>query len=172
MRQSDIIALETLFKGKHVSVTFSDMYVNSALASLMLAYLIKEVRDIFSLKIDDIMLQLDSSKRKVVNDRFSDYTYINMNFGSKESADRYTDNIIDEVLDIKPDHSLFDAEHHRWLKFTSRDGYVFEIRPDHSISGGWISSNTYMNLDTLDGSTIAKRRDDDVLYYAIIRKHK
>lgn len=172
MRQSDITMLENLFKGKHVDVTFSDMYVNSALASLMLAYLIKEVRDIFNLKIDNIMLQLDSPKRKVVNDRFSDYTYININFGSKDSADRYTDNIIDEVLDIEPDHSLFDAEHHRWLRFTNKNGDVFEIRPDHSISGGWISSNTYMNLNTLDGSIIAKRKDNEVLYYAIIRKHK
>lgn len=172
MKQSDIILLETLFKGKRVSVTFSDMYVNSALASLMLAYLIKEVRDLFQLKIEDIMLQLDSPKRKVVNDRFSDYTYINMNFGNKDAADKYTDNIIDEVLDIEPDHSLFDAEHHRWLRFTNIEGDVFEIRPDHSISGGWISSNTYMNLDSLDGSTIVKRKDDDVLYYAIIRKHK
>ncbi len=172
MRQSDITMLEKLFKGKHVDVTFSDMYVNSALASLMLAYLIKEVRDIFCLKLDNIMLQLDSAKRKVVNDRFSDYTYINMNFGSKDSADRYTDDIINKVLDIEPEHSLFDAEHHRWLRFTNREGDVFEIRPDHSISGGWISSNTYMNLDNLDGSTIAKRKDDDVLYYAIIRKYK
>ena len=172
MRQPDIMMLENLFKGKHVDVAFSDMYVNSALASLMLAYLIKEVRDIFNLKIDNIMLQLDSPKRKVVNDRFSDYTYINMNFGSKDSADRYTDNIIYEVLDIEPDRSLFDAEHHRWLRFTNKNGDVFEIRPDHSISGGWISSNTYMNLNTLDGSIIAKRKDNEVLYYTIIRKHK
>jgi len=29
-----------------------------------------------------------------------------------------------------------------------------------------------MNLNTLDGSIIAKRKDNEVLYYTIIRKHK
>ena len=172
MKDSDIKLVEKLFKGNAVAVTFSDMYVNSALASLMLAYLIKEIGDIFQLKIEDIMLQLDSRKRKVSNDYFSDYTYINLNFGSKEDADQYTKDVIEDVLHVEPEQSMFDAEHHRWLRFINKDGDVFEIRPDHSISGGWQSSNTYMNIDTLDGSTIAKRKDDEILYYAIIKKHR
>ena len=99
LQPSDIDFLKDILYGKRVRITFSDMYVNSALASLMLVYLIKEMKDLFQFSVKDVTLQLDSPRRKCNNEHFNDYMYINMNFGSKEEADEYTDKLFDEVLD-------------------------------------------------------------------------
>ena len=170
LKQQDVDMLVEVLRGKHVDITFSDMYVNSALASLMLVYLINEMKNLFGFTIDNITLQLDSPKRKCNNDRFNDWTPINMNFSCKEDADEYTDNLFQDVLDIDPEHSFNDADHHRWLKIETEDGGCVEIRPDHGISGGYRSDSKYMNLDSLNGSVSVVRNNEDVLYYVIIKK--
>lgn len=170
LKQQDVDMLVEVLRGKHVDITFSDMYVNSALASLMLVYLINEMKNLFGFTIDNITLQLDSPKRKCNNDRFNDWTPINMNFSCKEDADEYTDNLFQDVLDIDPEHSFNDADHHRWLKIETEDGGCVEIRPDHGISGGYRSDSKYMNLNSLNGSVSVVRNNEDVLYYVIIKK--
>lgn len=170
LKQQDVDMLVEILKGKHVNITFSDMYVNSALASLMLVYLIKEMKQLFGYTIDGITLQLDSPKRKCNNDRFNDWTPINMNFSCKEDADEYTDNLFIDVLDIDPEHSFNEADHHRWLKIETEDGGLVEIRPDHGISGGYRSDSKYLNLNSLNGSVSVVRNNEDVLYYVIIKK--
>lgn len=170
LKPEDIDMMTEVLKNKHVNITFSDMYVNSALASLMLVYLIDEMKNLFDFRIDNITLQLDSPKRKCNNDRFNDWTYINMNFENKNDADEYTDSLFNKVLGIDPEHSLNDADHHRWLKIEAIDGGQVEIRPDHGISGGYKSDSKYMNLDCLTGTVYVARNNEDVLYYVIIQK--
>lgn len=170
LRQEDCDMLSEILHGKHVAVSFSDMYVNSALASLMLVYLIAELKNEFGFIIDSVSLQLDSTKRKCTNDRFNDWTYINNNFSNKEDADDYTDALFEKVLDIVPIHSSRDADHHRWLKFITSDGGSVEIRPDHGISGGYRSDSKYMNLQSLNGSVLVNKNNEDILYYIILDK--
>lgn len=169
LKAPDIDKMERILKNKHVSITFSDMYVNSALAGLMLTYLIKEIRDLFGLKIDAITLQLDSQRRRCNNDRHNEHSYISVNWPSEQEADEFTFNKIEEVLGVNPEKSMFDAEHHRYLRITNRNGDMVEIRPDHSISGGWQSRATYMNIDMLDGD-VSVRRVEDILYYVILKE--
>ena len=160
--------LARVLQGRRVTVSFSDMYVNSALASLMLTYLIKEMRDMYGFVIDNINLYLDSPRRKCTNEKFNDYSYISYNFSDKDSADEYTDYLIHRELDVDAEHSG-DAGHHRWLRILTDKGDMVEIRPDHGISGGWESKNTYMNSDRLDGNVVVTKKETDILYYVIIR---
>lgn len=170
LKPSDLDVMLEILRGQKVDITFSDMYMNSALASLMLTYLIDEMRRLFGFTIRDITLQLDSPKRRCENSRFSDYTCISLNFNCMEDADAFTDDLMEDVLGVSPEHSMINADHHRWLKIVSDKGTI-EIRPDHGISGGWWSRETYMNIDRLNGNTIVKRnRDEDILYYVIIKK--
>ncbi len=171
LKKQDIDILCDVLKGKHVNITFSDMYVNSALASLMLVYLIDEMKQLFGFQIKNVTLQLDSPKRKCCNDRFSDWTPISMNFEKKEDADEYTDNLFQDVLNIEPEHSLSDADHHRWLRLDANDGCYIEIRPDHGISGGYRSDSKYININSLNGSVRVTKNNEDVLYYVIIKKN-
>lgn len=171
LKKQDIDILCDVLKGKYVNITFSDMYVNSALASLMLVYLIDEMKQLFGFQIKNVTLQLDSPKRKCCNDRFSDWTPISMNFEKKEDADEYTDNLFQDVLNIEPEHSLSDADHHRWLRLDANDGCYIEIRPDHGISGGYRSDSKYININSLNGSVRVTKNNEDVLYYVIIKKN-
>ena len=170
LKKEDIDMLLDILKDKKVDITFSDMYVNSALASLMLVYIIGEMKSLFGFTISNVTLQLDSPKRRCQNDRFNDWTPISFNFESKEDADAYTDRLFLDVLNIDPEHSFNDADHHRWLKIETTDGSLVEIRPDHGISGGYKSDSKYMNLDSLNGSVRVVRNNEDVLYYIIIKK--
>lgn len=170
LNKQDIDMMNDILSGKHVRISFSDMYVNCALASLMLVYLIKEMQDLFGFTIDSVTLQLDSPRRKCENERFNDWTPISMNFPCKEMADEYTDQLFKQVFDIIPEHSPNDAVHHRWLRFETVDGGLVEIRPDHSISGGYRSDSNYMNLDSLGGTVSVYRNNEEVLYYVIMKK--
>lgn len=171
VRPQDEDMLWELLNGKHVDISYSDMYVNSALASLMLVYLIDEMKRLFGFNIHSVTLQLDSRRRSCSNDRFNDWTYISKNFPSSEEADDYTLQLFEGVLGIKPDLSPHDAEHPRWLRIETADGGYVEIRPDHSISGGYKSDMQYRMLDRLDGSVRVTRCDEDVLYYMIIERN-
>lgn len=172
LNKADCDVLANLLRGQEVNIYFSDMYVNSALASLMLVYLIDELKKLFGFTIGGVILQLDSPKRTCNNDNFSEYTPISKNFSNKKEADKYTEGLFKKVLGIEPDYSVYDADHHRWLRIeTSKDEYV-EIRFDHGICGGYRSSSTYLNLDTLNGSVCVTRNNEDVLYYIIINSAK
>lgn len=167
--QQDKNMLSEVLNDRHVSITFSDMYVNSALASLMLVYMIREIKDIYRLHIDKVVLQLDSPRRRCVNERFNEYHTINMNFSSKEESDRYTESLFIDILDVYPVFSNHDAAHHRWLRIETSDGGFVEIRPDHGISGGYKSVSLYRDLDLLDGRVSVTRNPyDDILFYFII----
>lgn len=169
LHREDIDSVNTLLRGNHVVISFSDMYVNSALASMMLVYLIKELKDLFGFTIDRLSLQLDSPRRKCQNYAFSENSMISHNWDNVTDADAYTDELCFNVLGITPDHSTQDADHHRWLRIELADGRKVEIRPDHGISGGYHSYSQYMELDSLDEYTMVYRNNEDVLYYIIIR---
>lgn len=169
LRREDIDSMSSLLRGQEVVISFSDMYVNSALASMMLVYLIKEMRDLFGFTISSLSLQLDSPRRKCQNYAFSDSSVISHNWDNETDADTYTDELCFNVLGLNPTHSSQDADHHRWLRIELADGRKVEIRPDHGISGGYHSYSQYMELDNLDEHTMVYRNNEDVLYYIIIR---
>lgn len=170
LKPIDIDLLTEILYGKHVNISYSDMYVNSALSGLMLVYLIDEMQHLFGFKINLLTLQLDSPKRKCNNENFNDYTPVYKNFPDAKTADYYVDALFNDVLDVDTIHSQMDAKHPRRLKIESDAGIV-EIRPDHSISGGWNTKSTYMNYDTLDGNVYVYRHpNEDILYYVIIKK--
>lgn len=171
LQDGDDQILREILSDTYVDVTFSDMYVNSALASLMFVYLVEEMRDIYGFKVSNVTLQLDSRRRKCENASFNEYMYVTRNWPNKEDADNYTKSLVEDVLDVEPEFSPFPAEHHRWVKFVTRNGDVIEIRPDHGISGGWSCSEKYMNIYNIDGYTPVQKVDDDIVFYFIIKKH-
>lgn len=168
LQPDDLDMIQDILSGQDVQITFSDKYVNSALACLMFVYLVKEMRDLFKFTISDINLQLESGDNKTypwdVNKKIS------MNFATAEEARSYLIDCIWNVLGVDAEELPINATHHRWVRLTTERGVV-EIRPDHGISGGWYSKWTYFNLDKLDGNVKALKSspDDEILYYVIIK---
>lgn len=169
LRKEDLDLMSGMLRGKSVAITFSDMYVNSALASIMLVYLIKEMQNMFGFKIGSLTLQVDSPKRKCENDRWGANSPIGYNWTNPVEADEYTKQQCEFVLWVKPTFSTQDADHHRWLRMELPDGKRIEIRPDHGICGGYRSYSRYQDVDFLDENVIAYRTNEDVLYYIIIK---
>lgn len=163
--------MNTILKGK-VEISFSDPYVNSALASLMLVYLIKELKDKYHFTINNLTLTVDYDDRYkgFAKNVCYDYTYINLNFGSAQDADDYTESLCDQILGITPNFNEYnDPDHYRWIRFTNAQGKFIEIRMDYGISGGWQSRKQYLDLKRLNSTNVyIDKKDKDILYYIII----
>ena len=164
--------MQEILADQHVSVNFSDAYVNSALAGLILTYMIAEIRDLFNCTIDDVTLQLESRKRNIGGD-FNDYQSISRNFADESTCNEFLKNLFEEVLGVDYREDI-NTKHHRWLRFTSSKG-TLELRPDHGIDGGWFTRITYNDLNRgLDHSQITVSKSGygtaDVIYYIIMNK--
>ena len=171
LRREDLTTLSGLLGGQKVDILFSDMFVNSALASMMLVYLVKEMRDMFGFTIGSLTLQLDSPRRRCQNVTFSVNTTVDRNWENPQDADSYTDELCENILGVTPVHSSQSADHHRWLRIALPDGRKVEIRPDHGISGGYHAYSQYMDLENLDDQMPVYRNNEDVLYYFIIKQN-
>lgn len=172
LESEDIDRLKDILYGKRVTIVFNDKYVNSALAALMSAYLMKEIRDLFGLAIDDVLLQWSEEREDCRNDRFSDGSKIHHNWRSASEADDYTFRVLGDVVGVEPERLDDRTTHHRFLKITTEDGDEVEIRPDHSIAGGWKSDAKYKNVGRLDGNVEVRRdEDEDIRYYVFMRRH-
>lgn len=163
--------MESILRDQRVTVNFSDAYVNSALAGIILAYMIKEVRDLFNCTLDSITLQLDSYRRNW-DACFNKYNPIFKSFEDGDVCNDFLKDLFNDVLDIGYKEAI-NTKHHRWLKFTSSKGYV-ELRPDHGIDGGWFTRTRYCDIEyNNDYSNISVSKASygqaDVVYYVIIK---
>ncbi len=170
LQHGDVADMATILGGKRVNITFSDSYVNSALASLMLTYLIKSVKNQFGFTINRLDLQFQATNRNCNNPRWNDYTPIHYSFPDANTADDYTKKQFEDILNVTPNFLSGIPDHYRWLRFQpeGEDCYV-EIRPDYGISGGWQSNRIYMDALILDGSTqIRTKLNTEIVYYVFI----
>ena len=157
---------------KKVNVTFSDSYVNSALAALILVNLIKEIKKTYDFEINEVHLQIQGPKRNCYNDKWSDYAWLSWSFPNSIEADKYIREVFDEYLDITPSFSPIIPDHFRWLRFQplGEDKYI-EIRPDHGILGVWQSKHKYGDLNYItEYSEIECKDNISIVYYLIIKK--
>lgn len=172
LKAGDEQIINSILRDKQVNITFSDTYVNCALAALMLVYLLKEIKDMYSFSIATVTLNIKSAKRNCVNPRWDDNSFISFNFSNEEDADNYLRDCFNKVLGITPVFSQTIPDHYRWIRLQpQRQSSFVEIRPDHGISGGWESHEKYFYAEYLDGSTIAKPKSGlELIYYLLLKK--
>ena len=164
--------IRRILSGKNVNVTFSDSYVNSALAALILVNIIKEIKETYDFEINEVSLQIQGPKRNCSNDRWNRYTWLSWSFPDSDTADDYIKEVFEEYLDITPNFSTIIPDHFRWLRFQpmGEDRYV-ELRPDHGIVGGWQSCHVYGDLQYINEYSEIKSKDNtSIVYYLIINK--
>ena len=164
--------IRIILSGKTIDISFNDTYVNSALAVLMLVYLIDELRREYSFTVRNVSLKVRGSKRKCLNDKWTPNTYIRFNYQNEQDADDYIAQCFEDVLGVTPSFSNLEPDHDRWLQLKPVDGTgSVEIRPDHGICGGWMSPERYIDADWLDGSTgIEIINGEEPTYYIVVRK--
>lgn len=172
LKDNDDNDIRTILSGKSVDVMFSDSYVNSALAALMLVYFIKNVKDVYGFQINKVELKVNGPKRKCDNSSWSLNDYIGYNFDDQRNADEFIKKLFVDILGVTPIFSNMVPDHCRWLKFTP-SGAVgnIEFRPDFGVAGGWQSSETYRSLQWIDENmVIDTKRRTRIVYYLFINK--
>lgn len=171
LQDGDEQAIRDILGGKNVSITFSDSYVNSALAGLMLVYLIKEMSLLYGFQVSSVNLQIQGPKRQCDNSRWNQYTWITYNFATADDADDYIQDLFSSVLDIEPYFSGIVPSHYRWIRLRPEDSTSYvEIRPDYGICGGWLSDELYRDIDRLDDTTAIKLKSGTTLVYYLLLK--
>lgn len=160
--------LKSILEGHDVRIDFSDRFVCSPLACFMLVYLIKELRDNYHFKINSLDFHLSY---KFDNDRCNRYSNIYFDFYDADDRDYELIELSRRVLGIEPQIGSTLRQHHRSLQLVNEYNQFVEIRPDHSIAGGWsnINNECHSDIRLLDGRIqIKRKRDDDILYYLLI----
>lgn len=162
-------AIDDILKDQKVEIYFKDNFCNSALACLNLTYLLKSINTEYRMQIENIYLSFGKKEwtdyKSIVNDR------LDWNWNSNTRRDNFILGLFDEELNTRPKFDPSKAPHHRTLIIKSSKGYV-EIRPDHSISGGWIIEKTYSEVDRVgENETMKVKRGEDIVYYLITQRN-
>jgi len=173
LQNGDFEIMQGILQDCHVTIEYNDMFVKSPLAMLMLTYLIKDIRDTFNLTIDSISLQICHNPQKFDNDPNANTTYwdLDKDFNTLTDAENSIKHLVSNVLGIQPQLSRNWINHFRWLRILTTNGKSVEIRPDHSISGGWKADGYYhRSLPSLNGNLeVEQQRAGDTLYYVVIK---
>lgn len=169
LQNGDEQLIGDILRNKRVTIEYNDNYVTSMLACEILYRLVKELKSIYNFTLENLSLQIYG--KPLNNYQWSDYSYIGHSYPSDQERDKYLDFCF-ESIDIKATISPNNASHSRWLKITTEDGHQVEIRPDHSIAGGWWTRRyRYDDFQSLDDDTVIERSNNEpeILYYLVIR---
>ena len=132
---------------KHVDIQFTENYLVSPIACIILTGLIKELKARYNLIIDSISLNLDNSLCVNGNKNYPvREQYIRCNFDSQLDRDTYVKNLMANELGVIPTIGVNSVDHHRWLRLTTKNGQYVEIRPDHGIGACW-KNDSYKHRD-------------------------
>jgi superfamily II DNA/RNA helicase len=142
-----IQGIQSILNGNHVDIQFTENYLVSPIACIILTGLIKEMKTRYNFIIDSISLNLDSS---LCVNRNMNYPvreqYIRCNFDSQSDRDTYIKDLMTDELGVTPTIGVNSVDHHRWLRFTTKSGQYVEIRPDHGIGACW-KNDTFKHKD-------------------------
>ena len=144
--------------------------------------IIKELQSVFGFKIKKgPKLYFDRCIKSsgIINGNHSGNSYINEGFRNVADRDRFIEELCFDTFKVIADfpnkYTGTLVNHHRWLKISTIDGYVLEIRPDGGIAHNWGASDKlrYKNVDLvypiLDTSMRINKVNvlKDMLYYII-----
>ena len=172
-------------KDKEVTIEYSDCYAVGYLHCQMIIGMIKELQGIFEFKIKKgPKLYFDRCIKNygVINNAYNEECHINQGFLNVDKRDQYIQELCFDAFNVIPDfpnkYNGMLVNHHRWLKISTSDGHVLEIRPDGGIAHNWWSSDKlkYKDADLaiprLDTSLKISKINvlKDMLYYIIFKQ--
>lgn len=172
--------IDAIIKGQHIDIQFTESYLTSPLACIMLVGLIKELKARFNLYIDSISLNLDSSccintkARQAYNQIPVNDQYIRFNFDSQIEREIFIKDLIKNELGLIPTIGVNLVDHHRWLRLTNKNNHFVEIRPDHGIGGSWKNDNFkhrdiyYMQLPISFQKYVPTNKPEPTIVYYVI----
>lgn len=125
----------------HVSITYSDRYLNTPLGCIVLGNLINQLKSAYNLSIDKLTIM---RPKKYINapvlvnyNSFNDETFIlEKDFRKTSDCDNFIQKCIHEIANINAEIKNDVLPHYRSLTIKSNKCEV-SIRPDGGIAYGW-----------------------------------
>lgn len=125
----------SFFKGKKVTLEYSDRYLSTPLGCILLAHFIRELQQKMGVTIESICITV----KPLPENSFDNYNvYINSDYKSNNARNKFLSDAISELLGINA--QIIDSgyiEHERCLTLKAMDAELC-IRPDAGVAHGWV----------------------------------
>lgn len=148
--------IQTSLSHSSVSISYSDRYLHSPLGCMILANLIKSIKDSFFIEIKEINISVTKISESINSQ--TPYIYIDNNFDTNSNRNNFLLNAIENLTGIRPNiNDNGYIEHERCLSINNGDIELC-IRPDGGIAHGWKpfgrENSSLTDLDFIDDWTL------------------
>lgn len=126
----------------HVSITYSDRYLNTPLGCIVLGNLINQLKKTFNLSIDKLTIMRPKKDADTFSPKFydceNDDTFtLDKDFRNTSDCDHFVQKCLKEIANVYAEVKHDMLPHYRSLTIKSKY-YELSIRPDGGIAYGWI----------------------------------
>lgn len=161
---------DVMFKEDSVKISYADMYLNTPLGCIILANMVKSLKDVWKVNISSLNLELAQIKSSNIygnNDFDSD-------FATVEVRNDFLKKCFAQIVGVEPYVEVSNHSHPRFLRIKGAK-HECEIRPDAGVAWGWALDNRDTgnrglrlrdceeSLDR-DFALFNKRTNDGILY--------
>lgn len=136
---------------EHVSITYSDRYLNTPLGCIVLGNLINQLKKTFNLSIDKLTIMRPKKDADTFSQKFydceNDDTFtLEKDFRNTSDCDHFVQKCLKEIANVYAEVKHDMLPHYRSLTIKSKN-YELSIRPDGGIAYGWIlNKNIYPHI--------------------------
>ena len=167
---------DVMFKEDSVKISYADMYLNTPLGCIILANMVKSLKDVWKVNISSLNLELAQIKSSNIygnNDFDSD-------FATVEVRNDFLKKCFAQIVGVEPYVEVSNHSHPRFLRIKGAK-HECEIRPDAGVAWGWALDNRNMDNRGLrlkdceesldrDFALFNKRTNDGILYTVAWKK--
>jgi len=156
--------IESLMANQKYDIVYSDRYLRSPFACMLLIQFLSEFRRILNLDINSLLVKVSD---------FTEYKGGKLLFHNYQNSDIRNKKLIElaKEYQLPIDLSSKNLPHYRFFQFKN-DKKTIIIRPDGGIEHGWhLATKVYdNNINELEPIYIRKAVDYPILYTVIIEK--
>ena len=127
---------DVMSKEDSVKISYADMYLNTPLGCIILANMVKSLKDVWNVDVSSLNLDLAQIKSSNIygnNDFDSD-------FATVEVRNDFLKKCFAQIVGVEPYVEVSNHSHPRFLRIKGAK-YECEIRPDAGVAWGWALDN-------------------------------
>ena len=139
---------DTMQSNPTVDLAYEDRYINTPLGCILLAQLIRRIRDLYLLNYRSVSVTLSKKDFRVKHD--DDDLKLDHRFSFAEKRDIFMKRCLDNIVKDKYNYEAKNIGHTRALCISNRH-YRLSLFPDGGLAHGWgIENGKHCSLSTKD----------------------
>lgn len=171
-----LILNDVMSKEDSVKISYADMYLNTPLGCIILANMVKSLKDVWNVDVSSLNLDLAQIKSSNIYGR-NDF---DSDFATVEVRNDFLKKCFAQIVGVEPYVEVSNHSHPRFLRIKGAK-HECEIRPDAGVAWGWALDNRDMDNRGLrlkdcdeslnrDFALFNKRTNDGILYTVAWKK--